>query len=218
MTEAEWLACSDPMPMLEFLRGKVSERELRLFTCATARLLWDQFPAGLLKEAVEAGERHADGVPCENECRRYVYELHKLPVDYGKETGRNWFVDQPPVAVSALFGAIHAVGHWAAISTIPDRLGWREHSKATGHRQPELLRDIFGNPFRPAAVTQGMTSPDVVALAGRIYRDRAFAELGELAGLLQAVGCDDVAVLDHCRSSGRHVRGCWVLDLILAKE
>src|SRR3712207_1024524 len=31
VTEAEWLACDDPRPMLEFLRGKASERKLRLF-------------------------------------------------------------------------------------------------------------------------------------------------------------------------------------------
>ena len=37
MTEAEWLAATDPEPMLDFLRGKASDRKLRLFACAIAR-------------------------------------------------------------------------------------------------------------------------------------------------------------------------------------
>src|SRR5438270_24210 len=40
MTEAEWLACADPEPMLVFQRGKATDRKLRLFACACCRHSW----------------------------------------------------------------------------------------------------------------------------------------------------------------------------------
>ncbi|VTU02813.1 unnamed protein product [Gemmataceae bacterium] len=39
MTEAEWLACNDPKPMLAFLRGRATDRKLRLFSVAIGKLL-----------------------------------------------------------------------------------------------------------------------------------------------------------------------------------
>src|SRR5215471_13467603 len=61
MTEAEWLACADPQKMLKFLRGKVSERKLRLFACGCWRLEWHLIFEQAQRMAVEAAEWYADG-------------------------------------------------------------------------------------------------------------------------------------------------------------
>src|SRR5687768_1235686 len=65
MTEAEWLACTDPTPMLKYLRGKVSDRKLRLFGCACCRRAWSLLSSKCRKSLVIA-ERYSDGeVPAE---------------------------------------------------------------------------------------------------------------------------------------------------------
>jgi hypothetical protein len=40
----------------------------------------------------------------------------------------------------------------------------------------------------------------------------------ELAYALEQAGCMNADMLAHCRESGGHVRGCWVVDLVLGKE
>ncbi|OWK45372.1 hypothetical protein FRUB_01703 [Fimbriiglobus ruber] len=62
-----------------------------------------------------------------------------------------------------------------------------------------------------------MTS-NVVALACGIYQERAFDRMPILADALQDAGCDSDDILAHCRGDGPHVRGCWVVDLLLGKE
>ncbi|WP_149112072.1 hypothetical protein [Limnoglobus roseus] len=81
-----------------------------------------------------------------------------------------------------------------------------------------LLRDIFGNPFRPIAFSPAWLTPAAVGLAEAIYADRAFDRLPILADALQDAGCEDVDVLSHCRGDGPHVRGCWVVDGVLGKD
>jgi hypothetical protein len=40
-----------------------------------------------------------------------------------------------------------------------------------------------------------------------------------LADALQDAGCDNMDVLTHCRDAAQvHVRGCWVVDLVLGKS
>jgi hypothetical protein len=84
--------------------------------------------------------------------------------------------------------------------------------------QPKLVRDIFGNPFRPVTVDSAWLSPTVVSLATRIYDDRAFDRLPILADALEDAGCTNADILNHCRQPGEHVRGCWAVDLVLGKE
>jgi hypothetical protein len=82
----------------------------------------------------------------------------------------------------------------------------------------ELARDIFGNPFRPATLDPSWRTSTVLALAQGIYEERAFDRMPILADALEDGGCSDPQILNHCRGPGPHVRGCFVIDLILGKE
>jgi hypothetical protein len=84
---------------------------------------------------------------------------------------------------------------------------------------PHLIRDIFGNPFRPVAFDPNWRTSTAVALATQMYESRDFAAMPILADALQDAGCDNTNILDHCRDAAvTHVRGCWVVDLVLGKE
>jgi hypothetical protein len=82
----------------------------------------------------------------------------------------------------------------------------------------EVVRDIFGNPFRPVTTDPRWRTSTAVALARAIYADRAFDRLPILADALEEAGCDNPDVLDHCRDDGPHARGCWVADMVLGKQ
>ena len=84
-----------------------------------------------------------------------------------------------------------------------------------------LLHDIFGNPFRPVTLDPfvlGWNAGTVIKLAQGANRPAAFDLLPILADALEDAGCTNQDILGHCRGSGEHVRGCWVVDLILGKK
>jgi hypothetical protein len=83
--------------------------------------------------------------------------------------------------------------------------------------QIPLFWDIFGNLFGPTEFDPRWRTSDVVGLAQAVYEDRVFDRLPILGDALMDAGCDDEQVLAHCRSDGPHVRGCWLVDLILNK-
>jgi hypothetical protein len=117
-----------------------------------------------------------------------------------------------PLALEWLFGYARGAIAW----TVPARA--RESVAVAEERwQASLVREVFGNPFRPVTVrhewltAQGALVPTI---ARCIYEERAFDQLPVLADALEDVRCDEEAILSHCREPGEHVLGCWALDLL----
>jgi hypothetical protein len=225
MTESDWLTSTDPRVMLSFLRdsGVVSVRKLRLFACACGRLVWGRLPPGEMREAVETGERLADGLATEQDRLRYVHALYGMPGNAHHETGANWFRTRPKEDLSAYFAALLSVSLFAR--RVTTSLNWEQASLTTGQQQPDLLRDIFGNPFRPLPFDVLWRVPRVVDLASAIYDDRLLpaghldtARLAVLADALTDAGCTDTPLLDHLRGPGVHVRGCFVVDALMGRS
>jgi hypothetical protein len=85
--------------------------------------------------------------------------------------------------------------------------------------QADLFRDVFNNPFRPVAFDPAWRTGTSAALAKTMYDSRDFAAMPIFADALEEAGCDVPDVLTHCRDpKGVHVRGCWVVDLVLGKS
>jgi hypothetical protein len=95
---------------------------------------------------------------------------------------------------------------------------WEEADSAESTAQADLLRDIFGNPFRPVMFDLSWRTSTVLALAKQMYESRDFTAMPILADALQDAGCEHADILAHCRGDGPHVRGCWVVDLVLGKS
>ena len=85
-------------------------------------------------------------------------------------------------------------------------------------QQAMIARDIFDNPFRPVSFDPVWQTSTVTTLAQQMYDSRDFSAMPFLADALMDAGCDNAQILDHCRGTGPHVRGCWACDLCLNKS
>ncbi|MBN9521356.1 hypothetical protein J0H58_23015 [bacterium] len=79
------------------------------------------------------------------------------------------------------------------------------------------MRDIFDGLYLPNPFDPSWRTEAAVALARGMYESRDFAPMPVLADALDDAGCADADILAHCRGPGPHVRGCWVVDLVLGK-
>ena len=100
----------------------------------------------------------------------------------------------------------------------PGDLAWTAAIGGDEAWQAALAREIFGDPFRPVTAGPLWLTPTVLAFASQMYESRDFSAMPILADALEDAGCDEPAILDHCRDPhGAHVRGCWVVDLVLGR-
>jgi len=220
MNEEEWLVASDSTSMLRHLGNRGSKRKRRLFGCACCRRIWHWILEGRCRWAVEVAERYADGDADD-------LEVGKAMVSAGE--GMRALTDDPSWAAFYtlpstrdgrvdLFDTENAITVASHASMAAGTVGGSEYV-AEAIQQVLLVREIFGNPFRPVSVDPLWRTSTVMQLATGIYNDRAFDRMPILADALQDAGCDSDDILNHLRdANATHVRGCWALDLILGKE
>jgi hypothetical protein len=224
VNEQGWDTCTDPALMLEFLRtsGKASKRKMLLFACACCRLAWSWLIAlPVARDAVDVAEQDADGMARWWKRWKAVYNITDTPKLIRRSR-----------AASVLTAALLTVRRWGgnpteeaeAVATLV-ACACETGFNAASEREGKLLRDLFGNPFRPVSLHPAWLTPTVVTLAHVAYNERDLpsghldpARLGVLADALEEAGRTNVEVLGHLRGPGPHVRGCFVLDAILGKE
>ena len=199
-----WLRCRDPERMLRYVRDRgASERKVRLFLAACCRACWERFTTEGSRSAIDAAERYVEeGEPAYGDLFAANKAAHRVP---------NYSEDDANFAICCL--TCDDLNLAVAASDI---LGPAD--------QCELLREIFA-PGRETALDPTWLGEQVVSVARAAYEHRSLpsgeleaARLAVLADALIDAGCDDDELLSHLRSPGPHVRGCWALDLILAKE
>jgi hypothetical protein len=225
VTEAQWLRARDPLPMLEFLGARASDRKLRLFACACLRRAWHLAKMPHLKQALALLEAFIEGDAKDSD-RGRAYKLGGQVLESRASDGQQCLGAEVWKAAKKTFkrdeyefydfgeSAAAALGYEAG----EPYTAFLAAKEAERKEQTRLVREMFGNPFRPVSFSSSWRTDTAVALAKRINEARDFSAMPILADALQDAGCDSDDVLTHCRGTGPHVRGCWVLDLVLGKE
>jgi hypothetical protein len=231
MTEAEWLeGLPDLRAMIDYLYNlepQPSRRKTRLCMVAFCRAIWHVMTDERCRHAVEVAERFADDLAAKADLKTAIEALPKKRRDFSA------LYKTAPIDAACscatrkeqfLFAALTQVN---ALTVLALENGSHDPSTASAQvrRQTEMIHDIFANPFRPVALIAAQRTPTVVSLAEAAYEERQLpsgeldrSRLAVLADALEDAGCTDVDILGHLRNPGRHVRGCWPLDLILSKD
>jgi hypothetical protein len=227
---ADWLHEVDPSGLLdaipEYRPG--NPRRFRLMGAAMLRAMPSFHSADTLLKIADQSDNGA--CPC---AIREWLDPHKW---LARQTGPDWdrlrefsvpvghrFL--PPSVALIADGRDSLAGLFRSLaSAIQMHLG--DGSGLVGrfcHDVCDIIRDVS----QPPAWTTGgrllwSRCPDewrtdtVLTLARHIWNEREFGTMPILADALQDAGCDNEAVLNHCRHPhGPHVRGCWALDAIL---
>jgi hypothetical protein len=246
MSEKEWLNCQKPHELLhslgihlkQWMTREAIKRKMRLFAVACARPFVPLFPDERGMQPIEIAERYADGLARPKAlslARQNAVEARWFESEQREQEIENYDDDFDPLFSKIAEEVTAAKDEDAAIATAcsaselagsnpqrvpaPIRATFVEVAKRSGRdAQMTLLREIFGNPFDPVKLNPCWLTSTVKTLAFAIYEERSFIDLPVLADALEDASCTDLKILNHCRQPGEHVRGCWVVDLILGKE
>jgi hypothetical protein len=233
MNVHDWEAELDPFVLLDHLfpvRGLDSverqTRQSRLYLLACVRRSWDKLHP-VSHPMVEIAERMIDGEPLEPGLRLAVQSVAELLVHGRGEADQIAEIEVKSAALglktptegransdsdpSTWSSRAHLVYFlFAKLTPIYTRISKPFHCV-------ELIREIFGNPFRPVHFHKDWLDSNVVGIAKCMDATRDFSMMPMLADALQDSGCENPAILDHCHLTKEHVRGCWVLESILHK-
>jgi pSer/pThr/pTyr-binding forkhead associated (FHA) protein len=186
--------------------GGINERKLRLFFCAVHRHELDRRAAAdsPASHALEVAERFVDGLVGEDELR--AASIH-------------WSLSFAASGHDLLAAVDARERDYTEDELQMVCYPWEKRWIDT---DLDILDDLLGPlPFRPVPMRpEWLTWNDGLAVktARRIYEERSFGDLPALADALSAARCADRDILKHCRRTGGHWRGCWVLDLLLGKS
>jgi hypothetical protein len=229
-------------------QGQLGDRKFRLFAIACVRRIWSLLSEEASRKVVEVLEAYGEGVSSRDElldaydaANTVAYEANDFIGVDALETwaacaaaSTTWFdalkIEQPGEPRPGLdvfdtpMKAAQAAGKAIARPSPSEGMG-HSAEEAESKAQVELVRCIFGNPFHPVALNPACQTPTILALATAAYENRTLPagtlepdRLAVLADALEEAGCDNAEIVSHLREPGEHVRGCWVLDLLLGKE
>jgi hypothetical protein len=217
MTEVEWRDSNDAWSMLQVVQhSRPSVRKVRLFNAAICRRFWEYLPEAS-RSILSESEFLADG-PTQPTADKMdlCWRANSVVAPFDRQYPTKQFpsaeVRIQRDAAAAVCYAVVPNELWGAVSYF-----W-EIDPAEKAAHSIVIRDVFGNPFRPTTVDPSWLTTNVGQLARFIYDSRAFDRLPLLGDALEDAGCDDATILSHCRTPGEHVRGCWVVDLLLGKS
>lgn len=245
MTEEEWLSGDVRAieAMVDCAEDHGSERKLRLFAVQCCYRIGQVMDDERSRAAVAAAESYADG-RCSathlaarlREAAAVFQALDVIRTSRLRASEPEWQdnLTRSTAAAAASCAANPRMGRTAAERTsglsaagsaahharnVAAWIGSASAARAMQEGQIRLLRDIFGNPFRPVTFSPEWRTDTAVVLARTMYEARDFGAMPILADALQDAECEDDDILGHCRDTHQvHVRGCWCVDLVLGKE
>lgn len=208
MKEKDWLRCVDPLAAIQYVEDHSTNRKARLFACAIGRALLPFVGDDCFSTLVEIAEQFADG-------NVNALRLHEARVgDFRARLG----------SASRIVETVGDRGCWQTARLMItglygiNEIERRDWGRRVYKKARACVLDIFGNPFRPVTLDPRWLTSSVLDLANGIYEERAFERMPILADALMDAGCASDDIIQHCRSDGPHVRGCWVVDLLLGKS